>query len=150
MYVAIVALTMFLLPLASIALDWMHGHAPLVALVGKWFVFWGVGVRLGLAGLRQMLQPQFTAHHIFHIQGNEAVPVVRELGVANVAAGLVGIASLFVRSFVIPSAVGATVFYGLAAALHIRRKVTSPNEVTAMLSDVFLCATLAAFLAFSF
>jgi hypothetical protein len=31
-------------------------------LVGKWFVFWAaVGVRLGLAGLRQILQPSFTA-----------------------------------------------------------------------------------------
>ena len=30
-------------------------------LVGKWFVFWTVGIQLFLAGLRQIVQPRYTA-----------------------------------------------------------------------------------------
>ena len=71
-------------------------------LAGRWFVFWGVGVRLGLAGLRQFFQPGFTAKEIFHIGGDEALPLVRELGVANVATAAVGLLSLVFPSFTLP------------------------------------------------
>ncbi len=50
MYLGVVFGTMFVAPLLSIALDrlWLGGSS--IELVGKWFVFWAVGVRLGLAG----------------------------------------------------------------------------------------------------
>ncbi len=60
MCVAIVALTMFILPIASIGIEHaMRPEAPLPILIGRWFVFWAVGIRLGLAGLRRTLQPAF-------------------------------------------------------------------------------------------
>jgi hypothetical protein len=87
MYLAIVALTMLVLPLGSIAVEHgLHGAAPLMGLVSKWFVFWGVGVRLGLAGGRQVLRPGFTARDIFRLEDEGALPLVRELGVANLGA----------------------------------------------------------------
>src|SRR5580658_8910373 len=103
MYLAIVILTMFLLPVASVLVE--HGLTPdesVVFLVGRWFVFWGVGVRLTLAGLRQFFQPTFTAREIFHLEGDEALLLVRELGVANTATGVVGLLSLAVASFILP------------------------------------------------
>lgn len=36
----------------------------ILPLIGKWFVFWTVGVRLFTAGLRQIWRPQFTAQKI--------------------------------------------------------------------------------------
>jgi hypothetical protein len=41
-------------------------HAPLDLwlLLGRWFVFWAVGVRLLTAGIRQIAQPRFTAETI--------------------------------------------------------------------------------------
>ena len=49
-----------------------------LCLVGRWFVFWAVGVRLSLAGLRQFLQPAFTARQIiFHTLGNAFSVVTR-------------------------------------------------------------------------
>jgi hypothetical protein len=39
-------------PVGSIVIEHslFHAAAPLMSLVGKWFVFWGAGVRIALAG----------------------------------------------------------------------------------------------------
>lgn len=37
------------------------------ALVGQWFVFGSVGVRLGMAGPRQIPQPRYTAELILSL-----------------------------------------------------------------------------------
>jgi hypothetical protein len=146
MYLAIIVLLMLVLPAASALVDPAHSpdSAALMALVGKWFVFWGVGIRLGLAGLRQFFQPRFTAVEIFGIAGDEALPLVRELGVGNFALGVVGVASLAARSFVLPSAIAAAIFYGLAGFRHVTRKARNRNENIAMVSDLFAFAVLAA------
>jgi hypothetical protein len=47
-----------------------------------------------LAGLRQFFQPRFTAEEIFDLRGDDRLPLAREPGVANLATGAVGIASL--------------------------------------------------------
>ena len=148
MYVAIVALTMFILPVVSIVI----GHAldpaaPWLLLIGRWFVFWSVGVRLTLAGVRQYLEPAFTAKEIFHMSGDEALPIVRELGAANVATGVVGLLSLAAPSFTLPVAIAAAIFYGVAGFRHALERGRSRNETVAMASDLFLFVVLAAFVA---
>jgi hypothetical protein len=144
MYIAMVALTMLALPGLSIAIDRaLHPEVQLLVLVGRWFVFWGVGVRLGLAGVRQMAQPAFTAREIFHMTGNEALPLVRELGVANTAAAVIGLASIAAPSFVLPAAIWAAIFYGVAGVTHIAARARSVNETVAMLSDLFMSVVLA-------
>ena len=151
MYVVIVALTMFLLPTASVLIQ--HAQQPdasIVFLVGRWFVFWGVGVRLGLAGLRQFLQPAFTAREIFHMTSDEALPLVRELGVANLATGLVGVLSLTLPGFILPVSISAGVFYGVAGVRHVAERGRSLNETVAMVSDLFLAAVLAVSVAATF
>jgi hypothetical protein len=47
------------------------------ALAGKWFIFWAVGLRLFIAGLRQVINPSFTAKDIFHIDNKESWVIVR-------------------------------------------------------------------------
>ncbi|HEY1615205.1 MAG TPA: DUF6790 family protein [Rhizomicrobium sp.] len=151
MYFAFVALTMFVLPLASIAgAHVLHPEAALVDLTGRWFVFWGAGVRLGVAGLRQYFQPSFTAQNVFGLEGNAAWPLVRELGVANFATGLVGGLSLFRADFVLPVAIAAGLFYGVAGARHAMQEHRSRHETIAMVSDVFLFVVLAVFVLASF
>jgi hypothetical protein len=147
MYLAVVVLTMVVLPIASIVIA--HALAPATALsflIGQWFVFWSVGVRLALAGVRQFLQPVFTAKQIFHMTSDEALPVVRELGVANVATGVVGLLSLWFPDFVVPVAISACIFYGVAGTRHIAEHNRSRNETIAMVSDLFLFVVLAGFL----
>jgi hypothetical protein len=146
LYLAVVALTMFLLPLASIAMDHgFHPETPLIWLFGKWFVFWGVGVRLALAGARQVMQPTFTAREIFHMENSDALPLVRELGIANFATGVIGLASLIAPSFVLPVAISAGIFYGVAGVRHVVERNRSRNEMVAMASDLCIFAVLAVF-----
>lgn len=146
MYIAIVALTMVILPILSIGADAaLHPATPLMLLVGKWFVFWGVGVRLALAGLRQFFQPAFTAREIFKMQGDEALILVRELGVANFATGFVGLFSLMAPSFAPPVAISAGIFYGVAGIRHVFHRDRSRNETIAMVSDLAIALVLAAY-----
>ena len=109
----------------------------------------GVGVRLGLAGLRQFFQPGFTAKEIFHMQSDEALPLVRELGVANLATGVVGLLSLAMSTFTLPIAISAGIFYGVAGIRHVTERGRSLNETVAMASDLFLFMVLAIFVAAS-
>jgi hypothetical protein len=145
MYFVVVALTMFVLPTLSVAIELEAHPAPVMLLVGKWFVFWAVGVRLVMAGLRQLFQPGFTAREIFHMQGDDALTLVRELGVSNFAVGVVGLAAVAVPTFVLPSAITAGVFYGVAGARHVVETGRSRNQTVAMLSDLFVFAVLATF-----
>jgi hypothetical protein len=146
MYIAIVALTMFVLPLASILLEHALHPAALIYLLGRWLVFWGVGVRLGLAGARQFFQPAFTATEIFHMTGDEALPLVRELGVANAATALVGLMSLAAPNFTLPVAVSACFFYAVAGVRHVAERRRSLNENVAMVSDLWIAGALGVFI----
>jgi hypothetical protein len=150
MYLVIVVLLMLVLPVGSIAVEYFSGGAaPLVALIGKWFVFWAVGMRLLLAGLRQFFQPRFTAEQIFQTKSADVLPLVRELGVANFAAGVVGVASLAAPSFVLPAAISAAIFYGVAGVRHVAEPHKSANETIAMVSDLFIAVVLSAFAAYA-
>jgi hypothetical protein len=143
MYVPFVALTMLILPLASIVAEHaLHPAIPITILVGRWFVFWSVGVRLTFAGLRQFFQPAYTARKIFHASSDDVLPLIRELGVANVSTGLVGLLSLAAPSFVLPVAISAGFFYGVAGVRHVAERHRSLNENIAMVSDLFMAAVL--------
>lgn len=149
MYFVSVLLLTIVLPLVSIAVGHflLHSPLPLTALLGKWFVFWAAGVRLFSAGLRQFFQPEYTAKQIFHMTTDEALPVVRELGIANVAVGTAGILSLWKPSFVLPIAIVGAIFYGIAGINHVREKNKSRNETVAMETDLWVAVVLIAYLA---
>ena len=57
-YLISVLLFMLVLPAASIIIQWQVSKAEIGwQLIGKWFVFWSVGIRLFIAGLRQATKP---------------------------------------------------------------------------------------------
>lgn len=146
MYYAIVVSLMLVLPLASIAVDANASQAPFGwPLVGKWFVFWMVGVRLFLAGTRQIVNPRYTAREILGLEGDEPLLVVRELGFANAAIGTVGIVSLFSASWTPAAALAGGLFYGLAGANHALQPHRNRLENVAMVSDLYAAALLLAY-----
>ncbi len=112
------------------------------AIVGKWLVFWMVGVRLLLAGLRQVFQPRYTAEQILGVKDPDAALIVRELGVANIAMGSVAAASLFFRNWEFPMALVGTIFYALAGINHVNDKHRNKLQSFAMASDLFAAAAL--------
>jgi hypothetical protein len=141
-YIVIVGLTMFILPAGSILIEWSLDQSSLLWLIGKWFVFWAVGVRLLLAGVRQYFQPAFTAKDILGIESPDVFVLVRELGGANLAAGVVGLASIILPTFVLPSAISSSIFYLVAGIEHLKEKQRGTNETIAMVSDLFVALVL--------
>jgi hypothetical protein len=145
MYYAVVATFMVVLPLLSIFIEAGTSHAALGALLAcKWFVFWAMGWRLLLAGIRQIAQPAFTAREILGLKGEESHLLVRELGFANVAMGLLGVASLAQPGWRAGAALTGGAFYALAGANHVLRAHRNRLENVAMLSDLFVAAVLLA------
>jgi hypothetical protein len=147
MYLAVIVLLMLALPAASVAVEALRlgGAADIMLLIGKWFVFWAVGVRLFIAGVRQVAQPQYTAETIFEIKDRAALAIVREVGFANLSTGTLGLASLAVPAWVVPAAIVGGLYYGLAAAGHVFRSGRNFIEQTALISDVFAFVVLAVF-----
>jgi len=143
MYLAILLLVMLIAPLASVLAEVLVSGGPVAALVLKWFVFWGVGVRLALAGGKQVAQPAFTAQTIFEIADPKAQVIVQELGFANLAFGLLGLLSLVFPAFLEPAAVGGGLFYLLAGITHALRRGKNRTETIAMVSDLAIVAVLA-------
>ncbi len=138
MYRLTVLALLFILPIVSTAIQWfMPGPEPylLPALALKWFVFWGVGVRLLLAGFSQWLQPQNTAR-ILGLQHEDALFPIRELGFANIALGVLGAVSVMVWSWRFPAAVAGLIFYCLAGINHRSTGRSGAPERTAMWTDL--------------
>jgi len=147
MYFLVIALFMLVLPLASIAAEyaWLHTNSDLVALTGKWFAFWGVGMRLGLAGLRQAFNPAFTARDVFEIEDERVHPIVRELGFANLALALLGVLALH-PAWTVPAAVAGGLFFALAGWKHVVAPERNLTRTVAMVSDIFIALVLIAYL----
>lgn len=146
MYLIAIVLILLVFPLASIAVDAFHtGTADLVRLAGKWFVFWSCGVRLFLAGLRQVTKPAFTAESIFAIKDPAAGALVREIGFGNLSIGALGLASLAIPGWVVPAAIAGGLYYGLAGLGHFIRNERNAQEQIALVSDFAVFLLLAAF-----
>lgn len=147
MYFVFVILLLFIFPVASVLLESpLSGHdAGIIALTGKWFVFWAVGIRLFVAGVRQVAQPRFTAEEIFGIRDRGSFAIVRELGFANLSIGFLGICSIFRGGWLIPAAIVGGLYYGLAGAGHIFHRGKNAKEYTAMITDWFVFLVLLVF-----
>lgn len=108
----------------------------------KWFVFSGIGLRLGSAGLKQIINPKFTAVEIFKSKDSASAYIVRELGFSNVCFSVIAIISLFVQSFRIPAAIAGGLYFCLAGLMHVFKKKDSGKEIFAMFSDLFIFLVL--------
>jgi hypothetical protein len=125
----------------------MRSTSPdIMWLVGKWFVFWGCGARLFLAGLMQTMRPEFTSKSIFEIEAPAAYAIVREVGFANLAMGLLSLLSLAKPSWVIPAAIVGGLYYGLAGLGHLFRHGNLKERV-ALWTDLGMFVILAIFVA---
>jgi hypothetical protein len=146
-YIIGVSAITFLLPVISafveIAKD--NNQPFSFELIGKWFIFYAVGLRLLLAGIRQIINPAFTAKEIFHIDGSESFPILRELGFANLCFGLVGLVSLFMPQWRVVSAFASGLYYGFAALGHLTSKSKGTNEKFALVTDVIIFILLAVY-----
>ena len=143
MYLAMVLGLMVLAPVVSVIVELLvgGGSGDVLLLAGKWFTFWGIGVRLLVAGLSQVVRPAFTANTILGAKAGISVnQIVQELGFANLAFGLVGILSLPISGWLVPAALAGGVFLGLAGIRHITKPRKNTKEWVATLSDLLVAA----------
>ena len=146
MHLVVVLVTMAILPLASILIERFGSGGELWLLIGKWFVFWGVGVRLFIAGVRQVLRPDLTATGIFGVTDRAAFPLAQELGFWNLTIGALGIATILRPAWLPPLALAAAGFYVMAGIKHVLSGNRNFEANTAMVSDLGLAAVLLCYL----
>lgn len=150
MYLASILALLLFLPIASILVELIaHTSTDLVLLFGKWFVFWAGGVRLFLAGIRQVMQPSFTAATIFEITDKSAEKIVTELGLANLAMGALAIVSIFNAAWVVPAAIVSGLYYAFAGIKHATNAGRNGKQTLAMVSDLAVAVVLLGFVAVS-
>jgi hypothetical protein len=143
MYFLIVTLCIVVLPLLSVSVaGWVGGAGWSAPLFAQWYVIWAVGARLTLAGVRQSLQPRYTAQVILSLKHEESLVLVRELGFANLALGSAGLACAWFPPWVPAVALAGAVFYALAGANHLLRPHRSSRETFAMLTDLLAALVL--------
>ena len=150
MYYAVIIGMMLVLPLASAGVEVfaLASSAGWVAILGKWFVFWGVGARLGLAGARQLLRPGLTLD-LLHIKDPAASTLARELGFGNLSIGLIGLLSLPFPDWTMAAAAAGGLFYGLAGIQHLAVRDRGTDENWALWSDLWMFAVMVVYLALS-
>jgi hypothetical protein len=150
-YFASVVLLLLVFPAVSIGTEALRTGHPVASmlLIGKWYVFWAVGVRLFIAGVRQALQPAFTAVEIFEIDDPRALAIVREIGFGNLAMGLLGLLSMWRQDWRLPAGIAGGLYYGLAGVMHLTQPRRNANERIATISDCVASVVLLGFVAAS-
>lgn len=145
-YITIVSILTFIVPTIGFIAEHITNNTALTFnLFVKWFIFSAVGLRLFLAGIKQVKNPEFTAKQIFHIDSPDSYPILRELGFANICFGLVGIISLFKPEWRIVSAFASGIYYGIAGVQHLFQKKSGINEKFALWTDLFIFVLLLIF-----
>jgi hypothetical protein len=135
---------MLVLPVASTLVDVSTHDTGLASAALKWFVFWAVGARLFTAGLKQVVDPAFTARQIFEIEDPAASKLALEIGFGNLSIGAIALASLWFGDWAAPAALAGAIFFGLAGIQHVRNRPTNGRERLVMWSDLFIALVLIA------
>lgn len=140
--ISVTALTFVLPTIGFVTEHFVSNTALTFELFCKWFIFSAVGLRLFLAGIKQVKNPEFTAKQIFHLDSTDSFPILRELGFANICFGLVGIVSLFRPDWRIVSAFASGLYFGIAGVQHGLKKTSGINEKFALWTDLIIFVLL--------
>ncbi len=114
----------------------------------KWFIFWGVGMRLFFKGVKLASAPQFTGLNLSSFKNRETYLLLLELGFANMALGSMGILSVINDQWRLIAAIAGAVYFGLADMLRLLKKPGSRHELVALLYNVLVFAGLVGYLIF--
>jgi|JI10StandDraft_1071094.scaffolds.fasta_scaffold1016312_1 hypothetical protein len=147
-YVVVVLAQTVILPVVF-GMATLDAYDPWVmsATLGRWFLFWGVGTRLALAGIVQLVKPDFTTQSLLGGAPHAAADqVTRELAFANLAMGLGGIVGSFVGGALAAALTGG--FYlGAAGVRHLGKRGMNVKETVATWTDLLVCAAMIAYAA---
>lgn len=135
-YIFDVYILTIVLPFAAMCIEAVGSKGQLsVAVVAKWFLFFAVGIRFMLGGIRQAIGAKRKTGEIFYIEKKQCCPIVKELGFANLSLGVVAAISLVIPSWRVVSAFSSCLYYGAAAVSYFFMKRASANETFIMISN---------------
>ena len=128
---------MFVIPCICWIIDSVRQKGMSVAVFCKWFVFWAIGVRALTTGAMQFLNSAYTAQ-LLQV-GEESYVIISELGFAQFAIGLIGIMSLFKKSYRPSAVISYSVFMIRACFIHISRFQTAGfDEIVSLIGDIWV------------
>ncbi len=149
LYLLVLFVLMFVFPLLSVFFEYRIRKTPLdPGLIGKWFVFWSIGVRLFIAGIGQIARPGIAVLRIFHSREDRG-PGIRELGLATISMGIMGMLSLIFDEWRPLAAITGGLFFGLAGLQHLFRKPGSFHDIAAMVTHQLIAVIMMMYLFFS-
>lgn len=141
-YFILVILQTIILPLASGTVELAAAGGDPIEVFGRWWVFWGVGTRLLVAGIFQVSGKGPTAEILGASEPTaQESQLVRELGTANLAMGLAGLLAL-VPGWALPAGLAGGVFLLIAGALHVLKKGKNAKEALATWTDLLVGAVV--------
>ena len=137
-YVVLVIAQTLVLPVISGWIELTASGGDAILVFGKWFVFWGVGTRLLVAGIAQLSGKGPTAE----ILGEEAPSrfekqLVGELGLANTCMGLAGLLAL-VPGWALPAGLAGGLYLLAAGVLHVTKPGKNLKEQVATWTDLLV------------
>lgn len=136
-FVLVIAQTV-VLPIVSGSIELAVSGGDPVLVFGKWWVFWGVGTRLLVAGVAQVSGRGPTTAIL-----GAATPTVqekqltRELGTANIGMGIAGLLAL-VPGWALPAGIASGVFLLIAGLMHVPKQGKNAQETLATWTDLLV------------
>ncbi|MFF2051073.1 hypothetical protein ACFVU2_05670 [Leifsonia sp. NPDC058194] len=143
MYIALVLLQTLILPLVSGVVHLaVAGGDPLVVF-GMWWGFWGVGTRLLVAGVSQLVNPARTSKGILGIGDPAAAQIVHELAFANLSLGVAAVVTSLVPPWGVLGALPGAIYLGLAGVRHVAKRGKAAEENVATWTDLLVFVVVA-------
>ncbi len=137
-YAIPVLLQTVILPIVSGVIELLVFGGDPVLVFGKWWVFWGVGTRLFLAGIVQMSGKGPTAKILGSATPSvQETQLVRELGTANIGMGFAGLFAL-IPGWALPVGLAGGVFLLIAGLMHVGKKGKNSQESIATWTDIIV------------
>ena len=137
-YFILVILQTVVLPVISGIIELVTGGGDPVLAFTKWFIFWGVGTRLLVAGVAQISGKGPTAEILGSTQATvQERQLISELGIANLSMGLAGLLAL-VPGWALPAGLAGGVFLLIAGVMHVPKEGKNAKEQLATWTDVLV------------
>ncbi|MGY4858389.1 hypothetical protein [Cryobacterium sp. AP23] len=144
-YFTVVIAQTIVLPIVAGCLELVVLGGDPVPVFGMWWVFWGVGTRLLVAGIAQASGAGPTAAILGATAPSvQAQQLGRELGMANIGMGLAGLLAL-VPGWALPAGIAGGTFLLIAGILHVPKRNKNAKEALATWTDLLVGVVVMAF-----
>jgi hypothetical protein len=135
-YFILVILQTVALPIISGSIELAVAGGDPILVFGKWWVFWGVGTRLLVAGIVQVSGKGPTAAILGAAKPSvQETQLTRELGMANLCIGIAGLLAL-VPGWALPAGLAGGLYLLIAGIMHVPKRGKNAQEQLATWTDL--------------